>query len=197
MNRDETINILTILKVAYPNGYKNLTKQDAEATIALWLDIFADKPFEIVAMAAKSYICTGIFPPAIAEINEYINKFTHPEQMTGLEAWQYVRKACSNSGYHAKEEFDRLPPVIQRTVGSPNQLKAWCMEEIEIFETVTQSNFIKSFSARQKSMAEFDKLPEVIKITALKLSGLLPQIPQVDTDDRLKKLTHIATRGAV
>lgn len=34
-----------------------------------------------------------------------------------------------NSGYHAEEEFARLPELIQKAVSSPGQLREWALSE--------------------------------------------------------------------
>ena len=36
MKRDDTIKILSVLRGAYPAFYRDITKQEAESTIALW-----------------------------------------------------------------------------------------------------------------------------------------------------------------
>lgn len=72
MTREETIKILAILKAAYPNSYKNMTKEEANGTVAIWSMQFADIPAEIVMIAINKLISTSPFPPAICEVKNKI-----------------------------------------------------------------------------------------------------------------------------
>ena len=72
MTREETIKVLSILKAAYPNSYKNMTKDEANATVTVWSIQFAEIPAEIVMIAVNKLIATSTFPPAISEIKDKI-----------------------------------------------------------------------------------------------------------------------------
>ena len=73
MTRDETIKMLAILKAAYPNSYKGMTKDEANGMIAVWTMQFADMPADIVLMALNKLISTSQFPPAISEVKKKIS----------------------------------------------------------------------------------------------------------------------------
>lgn len=73
MTRDETIKVLAILKAAYPNSYKAMTKEEAKGMIAVWTMQFADMPADIVLMAVNKLISTNQFPPAISEVKKKIS----------------------------------------------------------------------------------------------------------------------------
>ena len=72
MTREETIKVLSILKAAYPNSYKNMSKDEANATVTVWAVQFAEIPAEIVMIAVNKLIATSTFPPAISEIKDKI-----------------------------------------------------------------------------------------------------------------------------
>lgn len=72
MTREETIKVLSILKAAYPNSYKNMTKDEANATVTVWAVQFSEIPAEIVMIAVNKLIATSTFPPAISEIKDKI-----------------------------------------------------------------------------------------------------------------------------
>jgi CRISPR/Cas system endoribonuclease Cas6 (RAMP superfamily) len=78
--------------------------------------------------------------------------------MTEMEAWQMVKSAISY--YNAAETFERLPPILKRIVGSPNQLREWAIMEAEKFDTVVQSNFMRSYKALAAQERERAMLPE-------------------------------------
>lgn len=163
MTREETIRILTILKVSYPGFYSKITKADAQRTIIVWTDMFADDDFDVVMAAVKAVINsdTNGFPPNIGTIKEQIRRFTAPEQDTAADAWNQVRNAISY--YDAKDNFDRLPELCREIVGGPSQLRDWAMMESSDVNTVVQSNFLRSYRAKEKSRREFLALPAEIR----------------------------------
>ena len=83
MTREETIKVLAILKAAYPASYRNMTKDEANGTVAIWAAQFAREPVQVVMLAVQKLISKSTFPPTISEVKS---------QMRGLywEAWQDV-----------------------------------------------------------------------------------------------------------
>ena len=165
MTREDTIKILSVLRGAYPAFYRDITKQEAESTIALWESMFDDEPYELVGAAVKAFI-TGDskgYPPAIGQIKERIRLITSPEDMTEQEAWSYVSKALRNATYGSEEEFAKLPPDVQAVVHDPGQLRQWAMNSIDDVQTVIASNFMRSFRAKQKTNKEYQALPAEVK----------------------------------
>ena len=169
MNRTETMAIMAILKEAYPYYYKDKSKEELNQTVNLWAEMFASDPAKIVAEAVKALICTLKFPPTIADVKEKIAMITQPPAMTEMEAWQMVKSAISY--YNAAETFERLPPILKRIVGSPNQLREWAIMETEKFDTVVQSNFMRSYKAVVAQEKERAMLPESTKQMIAGLAG--------------------------
>jgi hypothetical protein len=161
MTREETKAMLAVLKAGYPNFYKELKKPDAEQIIDLWATMFADNLAPIVIEAVKSLMCTLKYPPTIADVKEKIALITQPAQLTEMEAWNTVRRAMSY--YNAQASFDNLPPILQKLVGSPNQLREWAIMEADVVDSVIQSNFMRSYKARVQSEKELTALPESTK----------------------------------
>ena len=165
MTREDTIKILSVLRGAYPAFYRDITKQEAESTIALWESMFDEEPYELVGAAVKAFISGDGkgFPPAIGQIKERIRQITAPEEMTEQEAWTYVSKALRNSTYGSEEEFAKLPQEIQAVVHDPGQLRQWAMSPAEDVESVIASNFMRSFRVKQKTTKEYMALPTEVK----------------------------------
>ncbi len=74
MTKKEALQILAILKAAYPSSYNGMTKEEATGTVAVWCMQFADMPAEIVMMAIHKLISTNKFPPSISEVKAKIQK---------------------------------------------------------------------------------------------------------------------------
>ena len=161
MTRQEAIKIMTILKTAYPNFYKDYSKEELNAAIDLWATMFVDEHPKIVTEAVKALICTHKYLPTIADIKEKIATITRPQEMTEMEAWQKVKAAISY--YNAAENFDQLPPTLQKIVGSPNTLREWAVMDGEVVNSVIQSNFMRSYKAKVAQQKEYAMIPSSTK----------------------------------
>lgn len=165
MNRPETLKIMAVLQAAYPQFYAKKSKEELDGIVNLWAEMFADEPYQVVAMATKALIKTRVstFPPGIGEINEKIMQLTQPEEDTAMEAWAMVASAIRNSAYNSQREFDKLPPVVQKIVGSPSQLFEWSQMDSKTLGSVVASNFRDSYNARAKHEREYMALPSAVK----------------------------------
>lgn len=181
MTRDDTLDILSVLKAAYPNFYRDMTRKDADHVISLWSEMFKDEPAELVGLAVKRHIATDTkgFPPNIGAIKDAIVKIMQPDEMTEFEAWDLVSKATRNSTYNSGEEFAKLPPVVQRIVGSPMQLQEWAAMDTETLQSVIGSNFQRSYRARAHHEREFLALPADVKqaMTQIAAGMKMPALP--------------------
>jgi hypothetical protein len=188
MTRQETATIMDILAAAYPRFYTGPDAPNPVQTLSLWATMFADDPVEVVAMAVKAFIASDKkgFPPHIGAIKDAIVKLNTPDAMTEQEAWELVRRATSNSNYGAKDEFEKLPPVVRRLVGSPNQLREWAMMDSDTLNSVVASNFQRSYKARAASEREYMALPSDVRNAMDRLSGSMrmPELGEGVTNER-------------
>lgn len=132
MNEIETGRILTVISKMYPSFKK---ERDINATAAVWQEIFAGTPYELVNRALMSYLASDTkgFPPVPGAINERIMQMREADEMTENEAWSLVYKAIRRGLYNSREEFDKLPEEIRRIVGHPTQLYEWAnLDECEV-----------------------------------------------------------------
>lgn len=175
MTLQEVGQVMDIITMSYPAFYAKKTDEEKYETSVLWASLFEPYPVELVAAAVKSFIGTDEkgYPPVPGQIMAKVRLLTKPEEMTEAEAWNLVRKAAGNSIYNAQKEFDKLPPVLQRLVGSPNQLREWGMMEGDEFQTVVASNFQRSYRARAASEREYLALPPDVRALADRIGGRL------------------------
>lgn len=171
MTYKETLQIMAILKTAYPSYYKS--GSNPEQAAALWAELFADDDALVVATAVKAFVANDDkgFPPVIGQIKKLVINLTTEKKMTELEAWDLVNRALRRSFYHSDEEYRKLPPDIQRIVGSPATLRDWSQTDINEVQTVIASNFQRSYRARVKSEREFLALPQSTRDFLSKLTG--------------------------
>jgi len=161
MTRQEALAVMVMLKTAYPTFYKDLSKEDINATVNLWATMFSEESIQVVTEAIKALMCTLKYHPTIADVNEKIAMITQPPTMTEMEAWEQVRRAISF--YDAQENYNSLPPMLRRLVGSPNQLREWAVMDVETVNSVIQSNFMRSYKAKVAQEKEYAMLPSSTK----------------------------------
>ena len=162
MTLKETVEVIAVLRAAYPDTFRDLSDEAEEAIVRLWNKMFKTEPKVLVMGAVEAFIGTSTerYMPNIGMIKEEIRKMTAPEGMSENEAWARISKALSNGIYGYEEEYDKLPPILQRCVGSPTQLREWAMMDSETVQSVVASNFQRSYRAVAKQEEELSKLPE-------------------------------------
>ena len=102
------------------------------------------------------------FPPVPGQIIDKIHIVTAPQELNEMEAWSFVSKAIRNSGYNSVEEFAKLPPLVQKAVGLPSQLRTWALDE-NYNEEVVSSNFIKCYRNELARQRELQKMPQNVR----------------------------------
>jgi len=172
MTRDETKEIVMKVDVLYPNWKpENLT-----LTVDAWWAVLREYPKDVVDAALSTFV-TGndtAFAPAPGQLIGIIRKAnTKPlDGMTASEAWDLVYKALSNSSYNNNEEFEKLPELCQKAVGSAANLRSMAIDENFNFG-VEKSLFERKYEELQRRQEEYDKIPvsvrELIQGTELKM----------------------------
>lgn len=163
MTQQEMAKLIALVKVAYPQFYKDINTEEAKQMVALWWVMLADYSYAEVSRAVKTLIATSKYPPSIAEIIEKIQLLTNPPELNDIEAWAMVKTALRNSYYNSKLEFDNLPTGIQKALGNHTTLREWAMIDGEALDTVVASNFMKSYRTTRKRNKELAMLPNDIK----------------------------------
>lgn len=158
MTFEETGRIMRAIKAAYPKWEG--CNQD---TVLLWAQLFADDPVEAVGAAVKTYIASDIkgFPPVIGQIKQLMLK-VRDDSPSEQAAWALVRKAISNGLYGSYEEFEKLPPILQKVVGDPSQLERWAMLE-DGLDTVVASNVMRSYRTELEKQRFMDAVPADVR----------------------------------
>lgn len=176
MNKKETSQIIAVLMASYPNFLNNKGANDIQATINVWNDMLADYNYKEVSVAIKVFITQSNsgFAPSIGQVIDKIISLKNQEnEITEQEAWNLISKAIKNSTYHATEEYEKLPLLLQRLVGSPSQLKEWGQMPGEQVQSVVASNFMRSYKVKANKEREYQALPNDIKDLIGNLSNKL------------------------
>ena len=176
MDKQETIKIIMSLKVTYPKFFLMTDPAEAKVQVDTWHSLFAEEPYGLVAEAVKALIGTLKFPPTIADVKEKIAYILRPQSLSEIEAWHIIRKAVDEYDYYEPAEYNRkiisgLPPLLKRIVGSVNQLREWQDMDRGVFNSVVQSNVMRSYTALVKQEAERSMLPESTKVMMAQIEG--------------------------
>ena len=159
MTKREFLEIVTTINLAYRNARPIEDMKMAE----VWYQSLKDLDYETVKQAAMSLIMTSHFPPEISDIRKAVLDITSPTEMTSTEAWGLVYKAISNAGYHAREEFEKLPEICQRAVGSPEALKEMSMMDITTVNSVWMSHFVRNYDVEVKRKRETAQISQAMR----------------------------------
>jgi hypothetical protein len=161
VTREETVKIIRIICGSFPN----FKPSDLSETVDIWNMMLDEYTYNQIAGALKSYILadsTG-FAPSIGQLIAKVKTIEEPAQLNESEAWGLVSKAIRNGYYGAVEEFSKLPPLVQKAVGTPDNLRNWSQTNLESVETVIQSNFLRAYRAEAQRAAEISKMPSDVK----------------------------------
>lgn len=158
MNRQEAAAVLAVLRTAYPAFYRDA--EEAKNAVILWAEMFAEDSFAEVAAAVKTLIATKTegFPPTIGAVKEKLSQLRTPERMTAQEGWALASKAAAGN-----LPWDKLPPMVQRAIGSPLILRDWGMMDAETFNSVVYSQFIKAYGAYDRREKELSLMPPDVR----------------------------------
>ena len=165
MNKAETAKVLAVLKAAYPSFYKGMNRDELTGIVNLWATLFERDEYDAVSAAVMAHIAVDDkgYPPHPGAIRAALVKLTAPDRMSEMEAWQYVTRAMRNSAYNSAEEFAKLPPIVQRIVGSAGVLREWACMDTATVQSVIQSNFMRSFKARAENEREYMAIPANVR----------------------------------
>jgi len=181
MTTQETSVIMEAIRLAYQRTTV-ITKADAEKTLALWSALWADTPYEEVNYAVKTYIMTDKsgFPPTIGQLNHIIAEAKLSNELSADMAWAKVRTAIGNGIYGAMEEYNKLPELCQRVVGSAEQIHDWAMLDGKSLNVV-RSTFLNRYREEMVKIEEYIALPNSLAENRKKLS---------DGQNRVKQLVE-------
>lgn len=163
MTKQEFFEITKKLQAIYTNQ-RFMEKQE---TLDVWFALFQDIPLNAMAMAVSAHVMESPYPPTPADINKQLMRFKQGNAdslASPEEAWTMVRKAVSRSSYYSEEEYAKLPGIVQKAVGSHENLRAWAAMDSEEFETVQKSHFVKSYNGHVQRERNDERLPKGMRV---------------------------------
>ena len=161
MTREETVKIIRIMVDSYPNYKPN----NISETVDVWHMMLSEYTYEQISVALKAYIMsdTSGFAPSIGQLVDKIKTVTIPQELNEMEAWSLVSKAIRNSGYNSIEEYAKLPTLVQKAVGLPDQLRTWALDE-NYNEQVVSSNFMRCYRNEVEREKKILSMPKDVQV---------------------------------
>lgn len=165
MTREETTGMLTLLKTAYPGFYAKKSKDELNLILNLWSEMFETDNAVLVRLALKELISSHAgYPPDIATVKEKIRTLTDAVsgEPTNEELWLSLKTAAANGASDTLNQFNALPPVVKRYLGSPGTLREYALMNADTFNSVIHGQFLKSISIiRERERCEKMISPQV------------------------------------
>lgn len=181
MTRDETVKIIRIMCDCYPN-YK---PSNLSETVDVWNMMLEEYSYSQISMALKAYVHsdTSGFAPSIGQLINTIYTIQNPQELNEMEAWFLVSRALRNGYYGAIEEFNKLPPLVQKAVGSPDNLRNWALTDGKSIENVVQSNFMRTYRTVVNRENEIKKMPADVR-TLIENVNKTSYLAQIDSKNQ-------------
>ena len=137
MTVKEAVQVLAILKAAYPKDYPyNMSKDDAKVTAIVWARQFIDVPYDIVDIAVNKIISKDEKPCTIAKVKKEIgglyweakeeldsadrkvrHGFKYPLSEKQKQFLEYIKKSTCNY-----KHTQSIEPSISQIVGTNEKL---------------------------------------------------------------------------
>ena len=193
MNRIEVQKILMEIEVIYPNFKNGIT--NPTALIDIWHKFLQKYEYADISAALIEFVETSnnSFAPSISQLIGIVKKHKDiPVKICLLgsaEAWDLVRKALQSSAYNSAAEFEKLPKLIQKAVGSANQLHIWAIDS-DYNEGVISSVFKRNYEeVCNKEMQYRDLTPEQKQGVDLIRNQIMNGTELKDIENNTPKLT--------
>lgn len=195
MTKKEMAEIIAIMQSNYPDDFKGMSDNAMNGKINLWLMQFRDDQYSDVLAAVMAHIATDTnrFMPPVGVIKAKLAEIRQPENLTEAEAWNIVlqamvgasmspssrkfRDGVLDSRTSAEINFERMPEIVQRIVGSPRQLAEWAAMEAETVQSVVASNFQRSYKVRAAKEREYLCLPSNVRQAVEQIAAGMKQMP--------------------
>ena len=167
MTLENILDILEILKAAYPRFYQNQNEEEIAKVAVLWLEMLGDLSQERVFKAVKRTIATQKFPPTIADIREESIadiKLRSPEDVLSE-----INVAIPKYGrYREREAINNLSPEAQKLVEAIGGWQYLCNSETQMAD---RSHMIKIYESLKVRNEKELKIPLTFRSELESING--------------------------
>lgn len=160
MTKNEAAVIVKMISTMYPNEYAKLSPESMKLIVEMWASTCEGHTGEQVSAALRQFVAsdTSGFAPKPGQLINLIVAHEDGNDLTESEAWSMVLRAASNAIYHAEEEWAKLPPIVQKAVGTSHILREMAMEPVEN-NTVNESHFRRVYRTELERERAMRRMP--------------------------------------
>lgn len=175
--------------------YPNWNPKDLKAAVQIWNEALREYSYEEMHFSLMQFFkndMKGFAPIPGQLIRPVAERKIFSQNPEEGKAWAMVREAIGNSGYNSREEFDKLPPLAQKAVGSAYVLYTWSQTDSDALGTV-ENQFMKTYRRLMEDAiaenAATGALPEkVIQIEEKAAVPLIEEKQEITDEHRLDLL---------
>lgn len=140
MDTKETIALITVIKLAYPNAYKDISAEERQLLYSLWQQAFQEIPYQLMQKVVSEHISYSKFPPLISDINDLIDRMKQ-QAYRALDAHNRQLKENANAERYGETAYKVGELLSEEQLHTINEtLRVLCNRETRINERVwTQS----------------------------------------------------------
>lgn len=164
---------LTMLKLTYPNSFKDLSKEEALMMIKLWCEDFKNTQKELFIKAINNLRNTSTYLPNVAMIKKEIANIQIKEIPKAEDEWLKVLQAVRRYGsYREKEALESLEEYtsyITRHIGYQNicssEDQTWNKKEfIEEYEVMKDKEITNLQIGNNDDLKFLQNAKEMLKL---------------------------------
>ena len=104
MNKQETVQLLALIKVAYPTAYRDMDEATKKATVNMWAGSFPDMPYPIMEQAFNHFRMRSKFPPTVAEMVDELKQIHY-------KAEEYALLSHTMGDYDAVKHYQDIMAI--------------------------------------------------------------------------------------
>lgn len=119
MTREEAKKLLALIKVAYPNAYKDMDREFALATVSMWHSTFPEVPYVIMETAFNGFRKKSKFPPTVADMYEELQGLYFTALDSVLATYDNKHKAA---GQYILEHTKRFKDGAKKEMYNPEPI---------------------------------------------------------------------------
>lgn len=168
MTKQEAMKLLYVVKATYIRHFDKATTNDISNLADAWVYALDGWSYEEAAAGLKAYLANDRdgFPPVPGQIIGYIRKaqVSPAQETTAAEAWDQVYKAiCNLSWDEPEKEFDKLPEISRKVIGTAAGLREIAAMDIDSVMIGEKARFIHAYNAYKKDEVDYYRIPQDVR----------------------------------
>ena len=158
MTHDGVIYLLELIDIAYGRARHDMTRQEMERTINLYMDVMSDIPDKLAAYALKQCIKTNKYPPRPAEILEKARIAVESRQDGGDEL--YIRESWE--AIQGSRKFEELSDVGKEYWRSQKAIDAVGFDNSTVY-TVFRGQMMRALPGIKERIRVRGEMPQSVR----------------------------------